>query len=348
MTTNVPEGNTFLDVVGGPDFAALLKRKDITEIYVNDDGYLWYQAAFEGKKRTRFYMPPETVKAVIEYVTGEAGKVVNSEIPSISTEIRGYGYRFQGELPPIVRNPQFNIRKKATKIFTFDDYVRTGMMTTGYRKYLEDAIRERRNILVIGGTGTGKTTFLNAVLDSIAKISPHHRIITLEDLPELQCSALDYSPMFTMQETNGEKRIVYDMTMLLMDCMRRSPDRIVVGEVRNGAAFTMIKAWNTGHPGGACTVHADTAESGLLRIEALCLESDEAPTNIGVLRMLIGQAVNVAISIGHVFKKSMDEQGNPVEIKTREITEMIEIHGYDGKADKYITKTVNPDGTVEA
>ena len=292
-------------------------------------------------------MPPETVKAVIEYVTGEAGKVVNSEIPSISTEIRGYGYRFQGELPPIVRNPQFNIRKKATKIFTFDEYVKSGMLTEGYRKYLENAIRLRKNILVIGGTGTGKTTFLNAVLDATAKISPNHRIITLEDLPELQCSAMDYSPMFTMQETNGEKRIVYDMTMLLMDCMRRSPDRIVVGEVRNGAAFTMIKAWNTGHPGGACTVHADTAESGMLRIEALCLESDEAPKNIAVLRTLIGQAVDVVVSIGHKFVKTVDETGRPTEIKTREVQEMIEVHGYEGKDDKYIIKTVLPDGTVE-
>lgn len=339
-------GNLNLDVVGGPDFAALLKRKDITEIYVNDDGYLWYQA-ISGKTRTRFYMPPETVKAVIEYVTGEAGKVVNSEIPSISTEIRGYGYRFQGELPPIVRNPQFNIRKKATKIFTFDEYVKSGMLTEGYRKYLENAIKLRKNILVIGGTGTGKTTFLNAVLDAIAKISPNHRIITLEDLPELQCSAMDYSPMFTMQETNGEKRIVYDMTMLLMDCMRRSPDRIVVGEVRNGAAFTMIKAWNTGHPGGACTVHADTAESGMLRIEALCLESDEAPKNIAVLRTLIGQALDVVVSIGHKFIKTVDETGRPTEIKTREVQEMIEVHGYEGKDDKYIIKTIHPDGTVE-
>ena len=339
-------GNLNLDVVGGPDFAALLKRKDITEIYVNDDGYLWYQA-ISGKTRTRFYMPPETVKAVIEYVTGEAGKVVNSEIPSISTEIRGYGYRFQGELPPIVRNPQFNIRKKATKIFTFDEYVKSGMLTEGYRKYLENAIKLRKNILVIGGTGTGKTTFLNAVLDAIAKISPNHRIITLEDLPELQCSAMDYSPMFTMQETNGEKRIVYDMTMLLMDCMRRSPDRIVVGEVRNGAAFTMIKAWNTGHPGGACTVHADTAESGMLRIEALCLESDEAPKNIAVLRTLIGQAIDVVVSIGHKFIKTVDETGRPTEIKTREVQEMIEVHGYEGKDDKYIIKTIHTDGTVE-
>lgn len=125
-----------------------------------------------------------------------------------------------GELPPIVRNPQFNIRKKATKIFTFEDYVSDGALDPFYRDYLEKAIKARKNILVVGGTGTGKTTFLNAVLEAIARISPDHRIISLEDLPELQCPADDYSPMFTMQDTgNGYS---YNMTRLLADCMRRS------------------------------------------------------------------------------------------------------------------------------
>ena len=97
---------------------------------------------------------------------------------------------------------------------------------------MKKAIADRKNILVVGGTGTGKTTFLNAVLDSIAKISPYHRIISLEDLPELQCPSDDYSPMFTKQDT-GSGGIKYNMTRLLADCMRRSPDRIVVGEVRH-------------------------------------------------------------------------------------------------------------------
>ena len=169
------------------------------------------------------------MQAVIELAAGQDGKIVNEDIPSLSTEIRGYGCRFQGEIPPIVRNPQFNIRKKATRIFTLDDYVNNGTLSAKYADYLKKAIADRKNILVVGGTGTGKTTFLNAVLDSIAKISPYHRIISLEDLPELQCPADDYSPMFTKQDT-GSGGIKYNMTRLLADCMRRSPDRIVVAK----------------------------------------------------------------------------------------------------------------------
>ena len=193
--------NATLDQLAGPAIAGLLQRDDIMEIYVNDDGHLRYKSLTEGKRKTNEFLDPDKVRAIIELITGQARKVVNSDIPSISTEIAGYGCRFQGELPPIVRNPQFNIRKKATKIFTFEDYVSDGALDPFYRDYLEKAIKARKNILVVGGTGTGKTTFLNAVLEAIARISPDHRIISLEDLPELQCPADDYSPMFTMQDT---------------------------------------------------------------------------------------------------------------------------------------------------
>ena len=147
-----------------------------------------------------------------------------------------------------------------------------------------------------------------------------------EDLPELQCSADDYSPMFTKQDI-GSSGIRFDMTRLLMDCMRRSPDRIVVGEVRDGCAYTMLKAWNTGHPGGACTVHADTASSGLIRIESLALEDRNAPNNIGVLRMLIGEAVDVIVSITTVRYKD--------GTKGRKINEIVELEGYNSMTDKY-------------
>lgn len=239
----------------------------------------------------------------------------------------GYGCRFQGELPPIVRNPQFNIRKKATKIFTFEDYVSDGALDPFYRDYLEKAIKARKNILVVGGTGTGKTTFLNAVLEAIARISPDHRIISLEDLPELQCPADDYSPMFTMQDTgNGYS---YNMTRLLADCMRRSPDRIVIGEVRDGAAYTMLKAWNTGHPGGACTVHANDAVSGLSRIKSLAQEDPDASND---LKELIGQAIDVVLSIVHATLAN--------GLEGRKIDRVIEVEGYDSVSDKYIFKDI--------
>ena len=138
--------NATLDQLAGVEIATLLKRDDIMEIYVNDDGFLRYISLTEGKKKTAVYIEPQKVRAIIELITGQAGKVVNNDIPSISTEIIGYGCRFQGEIPPIVRNPQINIRKKATRIFTFEDYVSDGMLSPFHRDYLEKAIAARKNI----------------------------------------------------------------------------------------------------------------------------------------------------------------------------------------------------------
>lgn len=286
--------NPTFDSCCGPEMTSLMHREDITEIYVNDDGYLRYLSYKEGKVKTDVYLEPEKIQAIINLASGQVRKIVNESIPSISTEIKGYGARFQGEMPPIVRNPQFNIRKKATKIFTLEEYVTQGVLSRKHKDFLEASIAKRKNILVVGGTGTGKTTFLNAILDSIAKISPYHRIISLEDLPELQCSADDYSAMYTMQDLN--QGIVYNMTMLLKDCMRRSPDRIIVGEVRDGAAYTMLKAWNTGHEGGASTTHADSAVQGLSRIKSLAQEDPDAA---GDLKELIGEAIDIVIGLGH-------------------------------------------------
>lgn len=320
--------NPAFDQVCGSVVTKLINRGDITEIYVNDDGNIWYDSYTDGKVRLEDKLTPEVVRAIIEIVAGQSDKVANAEIPSVSTEIRGYGCRFQGELPPIVRRPQFNIRKKAEKVFTFEEYVETGMLSEEYKEYLEKAIVERKNILVIGGTGTGKTTFLNAILEAISRLTPHHRIISLEDLPELQCPALDYSPMFTMQDVEDKKHI-YNMTKLLADCMRRSPDRIVVGEVRDGAAYTMLKAWNTGHPGGACTVHANSAEQGLTRIKSLAQEDSNAA---GDLKELIGDAIDVAVSLIYIPL--------PDGRKTRRVNDIIEVKGYDAKEDKYLLNHV--------
>ena len=327
--------NATLDQLAGVEIAELLQRDDIMEIYVNDDGFLRYKSLTEGKRKTELKLEPEKVRAIIELITGQAHKVVNGDIPSVSTEITGYGCRFQGELPPIVRFPQFNIRKKATRIFTFADYVADGELEPFHRDYLEKAIKERKNILVVGGTGTGKTTFLNAVLEAIARISPDHRIISLEDLPELQCPADDYSPMFTMQDA-GAGGVRYNMTRLLADCMRRSPDRIVIGEVRDGAAYTMLKAWNTGHPGGACTVHANDAVAGLSRIKSLAQEDPDASND---LKELIGQAIDVVLSIVHTTL--------PNGLEGRRINQVIEVEGYDSISDKYIFKDIKEDNDAE-
>lgn len=320
--------NSRLDILLGAAVVDLMHRDDITEIYVNDDGYIRYQSHNEGKIKSSIYLDSEKIQAIIELVAGQIGKIVNEDIPSISAEISGYGARFQGEIFPIVRKPQFNIRKKATKIFTLKEYVTNGVLTEKHKQYIEKSIQNRKSILIVGGTGTGKTTFLNAILAAIAEISPYHRIISLEDLPELQCPADDYSPMFTKQDT-GKDLVKYNMTRLLSDCMRRSPDRIVVGEVKDGSAYTMLKAWNTGHEGGACTVHANGAEEGLTRIKSLAQEDPESSKD---LKELIGSAIDVVISINHIEL--------PDGRKSRIVKDIIEVSGYDPVNKDYILKHI--------
>ena len=325
-------GNQQMDLLFGPFVTGLMNREDINEIYVNDDGFIWYDSYKEGKVKTKEYLSPKRIRSIIEFIAGRQGKIVNDDIPSLSAEIAGYGSRFQGELPPIVRHPQFNIRKKALQIFTLDDYVHQGVLSPYHKAYLCEAIKERKNILIVGGTGTGKTTFLNALLDSIAKITPYHRIISIEDLPELQCSAEDYSPMFTKQDT-GKDVIRYNMTKLVEDCMRRSPDRIVLGEVRNGAAFSMLKAWNTGHPGGCCTVHANSAIQGLTRIKSLAEENKDAA---GGINNLIGEAIDVVVCISHT------DPGNGR--RGRIIQEVIAVDSYDEARHRFIYSVIPRDG----
>lgn len=334
-TDYLPKQNPALDILWGDEITALMCRDDINEIYINQDGYIWYDSHIDGKQKTQIHLSPEKARTIIEVVAGQIQKIVNENIPSISAEVSGYGARFQGELPPIVRNPEFNIRKKAIKIFTLDDYVTNGTLSKKYKDYLVEAIKKRKNILVVGGTGTGKTTFLNATLDAISKLTPYHRIISLEDTPELQCSAPDYSAMYTKQDVGDTKFPPYNMTRLLADCMRRSPDRIVVGEVRDGCAYSMLKAWNTGHEGGCCTVHANSAEQGLDRIESLCYEDKSAA---GDIRRLIGEAIDVVVSIVYIRM--------PGGKKGRLIDDIIEVHSFDRSTQKYNLKHIPNDETA--
>ncbi len=194
------------------------------------------------------------------------------------------GSRFEALIPPLVERASFALRKKALLVFTLDDYVAKGIMTDEQRRAIESAVSNRRNVLVCGGTGTGKTTLANAILDCVAKIDTDHRIVVIEDTRELQVAADNVVFLRTSDNT--------DMTRLLRATMRLRPDRIVVGEVRDGSALALLKAWNTGHPGGVGTVHANDASAALIRIGQLIQEAGVPPNP-----ELIAEAVNVVVSI---------------------------------------------------
>jgi P-type conjugative transfer ATPase TrbB len=186
-------------------------------------------------------------------------------------------------LPPVVRAPTFAIRKRAVGVIRLDHYVTDNILTAHQADFLKKAVRGRLNILIAGGTSSGKTTMANALLAEMAITGD--RVIILEDTLELQCSAEDHVPLRTRPG-------VVSMSELVRSTLRLRPDRIVIGEVRGSEALDLLKAWGTGHPGGVATIHAGSAMGALTRLEQLILEVALTPP-----RALIVEAVNVIVFI---------------------------------------------------
>ncbi|MBN6739864.1 P-type conjugative transfer ATPase TrbB [Acidithiobacillus sp. MC6.1] len=267
----------------GDDVLGYLNDPAIIEIMLNQDGRVWVDV-LGGDMEPRSFMDPVRAKMVIETVASMLDTSITKENPIISGELPLDGSRFEAQIPPIVESPTFAIRKKALLIFTLDDYVAKGIMTERQKDLLIDAVRGRKNILVSGGTGAGKSTLVNAVLHSVSEETPEHRVVVIEDTRELQVSAPNVVSFRTSDEI--------DMTRLLKSTMRMRPDRIIVGEVRGKEALDLLKAWSTGHPGGIGTVHANDAKAALTRIGMLVQEANVPPNP-----ELIGEAVNIVVSI---------------------------------------------------
>jgi type IV secretion system protein VirB11 len=289
----------------GPQICAFLKQPDIIEIMLNPDGTLWIDR-LGGDMEQVGTMSAMQAEALMGTVASTLRAVISRENPVLECELPLDGSRFEAVIPPIVSAPSFTIRRKAVKIFTLADYVASGIMTAGQRAAIEHAARERQNILVVGGTTTGKTTLTNAILGFIAEASPNHRIVIIEDTAELQCT-IDNHVMLRTSHT-------IDQLRLLKVTMRLRPDRICLGEARGAEALALLKAWNTGHPGGVCTVHANNARAGLIRMEQLIAEATPAP-----MGALIGEAVNVIVSIAKT-------------VEGRRVKEVLAVRGFaDGQ-----------------
>ena len=272
----------------GPTIAAALSDPLVVEVMVNPDGALRLDRLGEGRIETGERLDPAQVERVIRLVASHARSEAHAASPIVSAELpsRGEGLageRFEGVLPPVAPGPCFSIRKPASRIYTLIDYVSDGIMTAEAGRILATAAVERRNILVAGGTSSGKTTLANALLAEIAAFD--ERVILIEDTRELQCSAPDTVALRTRPG-------VVTMADLVRSTLRLRPDRIIVGEVRGGEALDMLKAWNTGHPGGIATVHANSAVAALHRLEQLIQEAV-----VTVPRRLIAEAIDMVVFI---------------------------------------------------
>ena len=267
----------------GATICAALQDSSVVEVMLNPDGRLFVERLGEGIASLG-----SLAAGAAEVIIGSVAHALQTEAddmqPIISGELPIGGHRFEGLLPPVVSAPTFSIRRRASRLIPLDDYVDDGIMTESQAGLITHAISRRLNIVVAGGTGSGKTTLANAVIAEIVRQAPEHRLVILEDTAEIQCAAENAVSLHTSDTA--------DMARLLKSTMRLRPDRIIVGEVRDGAALTLLKAWNTGHPGGITTIHANTAVSALRRLEQLTAEASQQP-----MREVIGEAVDVVISI---------------------------------------------------
>jgi len=268
-----------------------------------------------GREPQGLILPAEKAERIIRLIASLSGFDVTREIPIVSAELPIGGQRFEGVMPPVALQPSFAIRVPAAKVFRLEDYVSSQTIGKAAASVLRKAIEARLNILVVGGTGSGKTTLTNALLAEIA--NEDHRVLILEDTRELQCEAKDCVSLRTQPSVS--------MRDLVRSTLRLRPDRIVVGEVRGGEALDLLKAWSTGHPGGVATVHANSAADGLDRLEQLVGE-----VTANVPRKLISAAVNIVVGI--------ENHGG-----VRRVTDILEVLGCNGENGTYRLRPMVPD-----
>ncbi|WP_238325869.1 P-type conjugative transfer ATPase TrbB [Bryobacter aggregatus] len=296
------------------------------DLVLNPDSRLWVKRQGEGFQCIG-EMSPAQAQTAMGTIAAQKGTVIHHDRPILETELPIDGSRFEGLMPPVVSRPSFAIRQRPRRIFTLDDYEVAGILSDSqdplnrrrwrsqfqhtvrglsHAEVIRAAVAEKKNILIVGSTGSGKTTLVNAILEALVQLAPDDRVISIEDTIELQCPVKNYVDL----------RAVGNVTMLdcLRACMRLKPTRIVVGEVRGAEAHVMLKAWNTGHPGGVATVHANDALSGLVRLESLVAEATSAP-----MQSLIAEAVDLVVFI--------DEEADLAA--GRKVRQLLLVNGYE-------------------
>jgi Flp pilus assembly CpaF family ATPase len=319
----------------GETFMAALRDDDVFEIALNPDGRLWTEKAGRGWRFTGEYMDANLAVSMLKTCASMLQTQITYDHPILEGEFPLDGSRLQALIPPVVTAPVFALRKKAVKVFMLDEYVENGIirpLTPEYREkvirrakasmknqhpvdVIRDAIATQKNILVVGGTGSGKTTLANAILAEFPAICPHDRVITIEDTRELQIQVDNIVSLRTSDSVS--------MQRLLRATMRLKPNRIIVGEVRGGEALALLKSWNTGHPGGVATLHADSTYEGLIRLEQLIEENAGIRANPHV----IATAVKLV-----VFIEAINEPPG------RLVTQISEVLGHENG--RYVLKSI--------
>ncbi|NSX86322.1 P-type conjugative transfer ATPase TrbB [Agrobacterium tumefaciens] len=290
----IQRGARMLRTALGAAIARFLEDPAVVEVMLNPDGRIWIDRLSQGLSDTGETLSPADGERIVRLVAHHVGSEVHARSPRVSAELPETAERFEGLLPPVVAAPAFAIRKPAVAVFTLDDYVAASIMSAEQAAALRAAVAARANILVAGGTSTGKTTLTNALLAEVAKTQD--RVVIIEDTRELQCAAPNLVSMRT-------KEGVVTLSDLVRSSLRLRPDRIPIGEVRGSEALDLLKAWGTGHPGGVGTIHAGTGIGALRRLEQLIQEAV-----VTVPRALIAETIDlVAVLSGRGSARSLAE-----------------------------------------
>jgi len=304
-----------LETAMGSTVAGLLKDPDVIEIRCNADGRIfadWFDRPSDWTgERLSAERASQVICIVADAVDQIVGRSANTYI--LDAEFPGQGFRFHGDLPPVVPAPCFNIRKRPPRIISLAEYVAGGIMSEAQRACIVRAVHERKNILVVGGTKSGKTTLTNAVIDEIREL--HQRVATIEKVLELQIRAKEWHSYRVIEG-------VHDAAQLVEGCLRVAPDRIIVGEVRGSEINAMLEAWGTGHPGGICTLHSDTATpiQAMRRVETLIRKSGQVP-----IPELIADTIHLIVPIQAIETT----QGSTRRFR-RHVPEVVRVLGYEG------------------
>ncbi len=308
-------GARMLRTALGPAIARFLDDPAVVEVMLNPDGRLWLDRLSGGLEDTGSRLSAADGERIIRLVAHHVGAEVHAGAPRVSAELPESGERFEGLLPPVVTAPSFAIRKPAVAVFTLGHYVDAGIMAAGQAEALRTAVHQRKNILVAGGTSTGKTTLVNALLAEVALTGD--RVVLIEDTRELQCAAPN---LVSLRTKDGAATL----TDLVRSALRLRPDRIPIGEVRGGEALDLIKAWGTGHPGGVGTLHAGAALGAPRRLEQLVQEAV-----VTVPRALIAETIDlIAVLTG---------RGS-----ARRLTELARVEGLSPAGDYQLTPVGDP------
>ena len=299
----------------------LIEDETVTEIMVNGPDAIFVERGGRLGKWDKSFTSREKLEDVIQQIAGRCNRVINESMPIVDARLEN-GARVNAVISPVALNgPILTIRRFPDTPITMDRLIALGSLTCECARFLKALVRARYSIVIGGGTGSGKTTFLGALSDYIPE---DERIITIEDNAELKIQGVENLVRLEAKMANMEGAVSVSIRDLIKTALRMRPDRIVVGEVRGGEAVDMLQALNTGHEGSLRTAHANSARDMLSRLETMTLMGVDLP--LEAIRRQIASGVDILIHLGRMRDK------------TRKVLEITEVCGYE--KNEIITRTL--------